>query len=236
LQGDEARRPESWTVWRAKNHAFFGRALAGVSDGAVLLDVGCGPGHFLGLLSRFRRIALDFEPYDDCHVLTDINRRLPFRDGSADVTYLSNVLEHLWNPQQTLGECFRVLKPGGRLVLSVPFVLKVHQAPHDFFRYTEFGLNRIARTAGFLDVSVEPIGNLYDLYVRFGQTFRKHALGAAGSRTNRRVLRVLFSMLGTTNRLIARRLPAAFIEGAGTGGIPWGYGLICRKHAVAGQP
>lgn len=73
---------------------------------------------------------------------------LPLQDGSADTVLLLDVLEHLRHPQAALAECARVLRPGGRLLLAVPFLYPVHDAPHDFQRLTEFGLVRDAAAAG----------------------------------------------------------------------------------------
>jgi SAM-dependent methyltransferase len=59
------------------------------------------------------------------------------------------VLEHVFTPGEFLREIGRVLRPGGRLVLTVPFVWDEHEQPHDFARYSSFGLRALLEGAGF---------------------------------------------------------------------------------------
>lgn len=84
--------------------------------------------------------------------------RLPLADASIDTVLLLEVLEHLRYPAQALAEITRVLRPGGRLLLTVPFLYPVHDAPHDYQRYTCHGLLREMKTAGL--VADEPAVNL----------------------------------------------------------------------------
>ena len=83
---------------------------------------------------------------------------LPLQDGSIDTVVLFEVLEHLAKPQHALAEIHRVLRPGGKLLLTVPFLYPVHDAPHDFQRYTSHGL---AREAEACQLRVEDIQPMY---------------------------------------------------------------------------
>jgi len=74
---------------------------------------------------------------------------LPFDVAQFDAVMLLDVLEHLAQPTVCLKESFRVLRPGGHLFLKVPFIYPVHDAPRDFTRWTEFGLDRIVEEVGF---------------------------------------------------------------------------------------
>jgi len=65
---------------------------------------------------------------------------LPFRDQSFAVIVCTEVLEHTRSPEQVLKELRRVLQPGGKLLLSVPFAFPIHYAPTDYYRFTRFGL------------------------------------------------------------------------------------------------
>ncbi len=88
----------------------------------------------------------------------DLNDPLPWDDGRFDTAILSSVLEHVHRPEQLLREVARILSPGGRLVMNVPFFYWIHEAPHDYFRYTEFGLRRLAELAGLRVVELEALG------------------------------------------------------------------------------
>jgi SAM-dependent methyltransferase len=144
-------------------------------DGATedcLLDVGTGKGTYLPLyLRRCKRVyAVDipWSPHQakvDCwaNVLA-----LPFKSGSFDVVACTEVLEHVENPRQALSEMRRVLKRGGKLLLSVPFMQAEHEQPHDYFRYTRYGLQMLCRQTGFGTCYITPIGELISTAFLFG--------------------------------------------------------------------
>ena len=74
--------------------------------------------------------------------------RLPFVDGCLDGVLCLEVLEHVAEPEAVLKEITRVLKPGGRAWITMPFLYPLHDAPFDFQRFTEYGLRRSMRQAG----------------------------------------------------------------------------------------
>ncbi len=82
---------------------------------------------------------------------------LPFATASFDTVVASQVFEHLHTPARALGEVARVLRPGGRLVLAVPFLYFVHQAPHDYQRLTRFGLEHLFADQPF-DIEIDAFG------------------------------------------------------------------------------
>ena len=84
--------------------------------------------------------------------------RLPFPDETYDSAMATEVLEHCPDPQITLCEIFRVLKPGSPLILTVPFIWPTHESPFDYYRYTPFGLKYQLDMAGFENVEVSCLG------------------------------------------------------------------------------
>lgn len=78
----------------------------------------------------------------------------PFREGEYDSVVTNQVLEHVFNPDQFLSEINRVLKPGGALLLTVPFVWDEHEQPFDYARYSSFGLRSLMEKHGFETVTV----------------------------------------------------------------------------------
>ncbi len=68
---------------------------------------------------------------------------LPFADASFAVILCTEVLEHCFNPHQVIAEFYRVLKPGGKLILTTRFIFPIHDAPHDYFRFTKYGLQTL---------------------------------------------------------------------------------------------
>jgi len=85
--------------------------------------------------------------------------RWPCSDASADVVVSTETLEHVPDPQVYLAQAFRCLKPGGRLILTVPFAARWHFIPHDYWRFTPSGLRRLLSAAGFTGITIFARGN-----------------------------------------------------------------------------
>jgi SAM-dependent methyltransferase len=98
-------------------------------------------------------------------VVADIGKPLPFKDGSVDSVVAFEVLEHVMEPALVLAEAQRILKPGGVLMLSVPFQWWVHEAPWDFYRYTRHGLEYLLSKAGYRDIAVEPTSGFWSMWI-----------------------------------------------------------------------
>jgi SAM-dependent methyltransferase len=118
-----------------------------------LLDVGCGSRPYEALFGAATRyvgvdVASDVtRQIGAADVLYD-GRRLPFADRSFSSVLCNQVLEHVFEPDVFLSEIARVLAPGGRLLLTVPFVWDEHEQPHDFARYSSFGLRALLERNG----------------------------------------------------------------------------------------
>lgn len=76
-------------------------------------------------------------------------KQLPFGDATVDGVILKDVLEHVDGPHAALRECARIARPGAIMVVWMPFMYPVHDAPHDYQRYTHFGLEAYLEEAGF---------------------------------------------------------------------------------------
>ena len=127
----------------------------------LLLDVGCGRRPFAPLAeARGCRyigldIAADADPPPD--VCAD-SALLPFRDDAFDTVLSTQVLEHVRDPLATIREAARVLRPGGHLVLTAPQAWPLHETPHDYYRYTRYGLEHLLRSAGLTPVAITERG------------------------------------------------------------------------------
>lgn len=91
--------------------------------------------------------------------LADLNQPLKFESGSFDTVISLNTLEHIREDQQLLGEMVRVLKPGGRMIFTVPFLYRVHGSPHDYHRHTSQWWQAALESLGLEDdsFSIEPL-------------------------------------------------------------------------------
>lgn len=143
------RGPDQGTPWRQANWRFLQEQVNGLDKDALLLDVGAGHGDFAQTYEGRKSLSLDVVPYPEVDLACDLAECIPFREGSFDMLILMNVLEHVYNFHGLLNSLFYLLKPGGSLVIAVPFMIKVHQAPFDFQRYTHYSLEQMAHQHGF---------------------------------------------------------------------------------------
>ena len=86
-------------------------------------------------------------------------QRLPFDEGSFDHVLCTEVLEHVADPAQFLVDMRRVLRQQGTLILTVPWSARLHHLPHDYARFTRYGLIRLLESTGYSCVSIEERGN-----------------------------------------------------------------------------
>ncbi len=138
-----------------------------------LLDVGCGEKPFEYIFTPYvsEYIGVEYAPTfaatntatrGKADVLYD-GDTLPFEDASFDTVLSVQVLEHTPRPQQLMSEMARVLRPGGKLLLSVPFSFRLHEEPHDYFRYTPHGIRAFCDQSGLAVELALPHGGLWSL-------------------------------------------------------------------------
>lgn len=152
------------------------KALAPELSGKIL-DVGCGWKPYKKLFTFSEYIGIDVEqeghPHDDemIDVFYD-GKRIPFENETFDSVVTTQVFEHIFTPNQFLSEINRVLKPGGKLILTVPFVWDEHEQPYDYARYSSFGLKHLLSENSFqvlevrkTNADIRVIFQLFNAYV-----------------------------------------------------------------------
>lgn len=149
-----------------KLYQFAEEIGASLSPNMRVLDAGAGEGRFRPELAHTRYVGIDLAvgdidwDYDNLDVISDLFR-VPFAQGSFDAAVCFQVLEHVSEPQRVLQEIGRVLKPGGTFFLSAPQSWHQHQKPHDYYRYTSFGLRYLVEESGMEIRSIEPMGGYF---------------------------------------------------------------------------
>jgi SAM-dependent methyltransferase len=139
--------------------------------GARVLDAGAGEGQYAHHFASQRYCGVDLAvgdaawDYSRLDVLADLTA-LPFRQGVFDAALNVVTLEHLREPGMALAEIARTLAPGGRLLLAAPHEWEVHQQPHDYFRYTRYGLQYLLEKAGLEIVEIRAVGGYFRLVAR----------------------------------------------------------------------
>lgn len=154
-----ARGPEIGTAWRRANWRFLAEQLVALDPQAAILDVGAGRGDFADLFAGRDCLALDVYPYPEVDIVCDLTQTNPFREAAFDALSLMNVLEHIYDAHALLRALSGMLKPGGALIVAVPFLVKLHQEPVDFARYTHYALERLGSKYG---LALERLEGFYD--------------------------------------------------------------------------
>ncbi len=135
------------------------RVIESYASGNIL-DVGCGNKPYLSLFKTYIS-------YTGCDVvqsskfLVDVicpATNLNFGDAHFDTVFSTQVFEHVNDHQMAFSEVSRVLKPGGYFIFSVPFTWELHEEPHDFFRFTKYGIAFLMEKYGFEKVEIKPNG------------------------------------------------------------------------------
>ncbi|MFA6400496.1 MAG: class I SAM-dependent methyltransferase [Salinivirgaceae bacterium] len=151
---------------------FYDLHLNKYSNGR-LLDLGCGK---IPLFEVYKNsvkecICVDWEntTHKNIHIdmFVDLNKPLPFSENEFDTIILSDVLEHIMNPSLLWDEMSRILKPGGVLIMNVPFHYSIHEIPYDYFRYTRFALQNFAQNSNFEIIIIEELGGAIEVLTDF---------------------------------------------------------------------
>ncbi|WP_411726932.1 class I SAM-dependent methyltransferase [Methyloglobulus sp.] len=141
----------------------------------VMLDYGCGgqpyKSFFMPKLSRY--IGADVAAAEGVSLDIEIEpcQALPLDAASIDTLLSTQALEHLDDVEFYLGECARLVRPGGVLILTAPMQWRHHEVPYDYWRFTKFGLISLLERHDFSIKSISPCGGVYAL---IGQIFLSH--------------------------------------------------------------
>ena len=151
-----------------------------------LLEIGCGEKAKAALVGDLvaEHIGLDHvdSPHGQARVdLVGDAHDIPAPDNSFDCVLSTAVLEHLEEPQLALKEACRVLRPGGVGLYTAPLFWHIHEAPRDFFRYTEYGLHHLFSRAGFELVEITALSGFWTTVVaQSGYYVQRFRVGPVG--------------------------------------------------------
>ena len=137
------------------------------SSEKLTLDLGCSGSPYSKYFKN--RIGFDIKEGVGVDVVGDAHN-LPFEDRKFDIGLCTEVLEHFHTPQLAISEMKRVLKSGGKLILTTRFIFPIHDAPHDYYRYTKYGLKHLFKDWEVLSLEeeVNTINTLSVLLQRIG--------------------------------------------------------------------
>ena len=158
------QRDASHTVSLARQRlrSHIATAIARFVRGPTM-DCGAGRSPYTDLLTEQAShvTVVDIEDRSGrVDVIADIQDMPQLSDAAFSSVLCTQVLEHVPSPRRAISEMSRVLAPGGHLILSVPHLSAIHEAPHDYYRYTCFALTWLCEEAGLEVVQIEATGGL----------------------------------------------------------------------------
>jgi SAM-dependent methyltransferase len=135
----------------------------------ILVDLGCGEAPYKEFFLQYADKYIGVDWTNTLHnskadIVSNLNEKIELPDQYADTIISLSVMEHLCEPQIFLNESYRILKDGGMIVLSVPWMWWIHEAPYDYFRYTPYGLKYMFEKAGFKDIHVQPVSGFFTMW------------------------------------------------------------------------
>lgn len=184
----------------------------GASITGGVLDVGCGDKPYRSYFVNAKSyIGLDRPSIIDSERTNVLSRKnsidvvgyaeaLPFNEKSFDVVIATQLIEHLARPNLFFAECARVLKSEGLLIITFPMISLLHEEPHDYFRYTEYGIKVLCQDQ---DLEVEKIEKMGGGWLMVGYLIRDFLYKNASKTTNFMSYHLLKCMGSSTYNLLS---------------------------------
>ena len=185
--------------WREENYKIIRQWVEQLTDVNFLLDFGSGPLTNFELLKDNNTIFVDGAKFDGINIVCDFSNKTPFKSSSVDAILCSNVFEHLPEPQKTLREIARILRQDGCVLIFVPFVIKLHQEPYDFHRYTKHSLKYLADSSGLAVSEIREVGGFSNILgTIFSIAIRRttHPIKRVGLKIQYLIWRILRKLYG----------------------------------------
>lgn len=159
-----------YSVRRYLLDKFLLRQLKMLSPKIKVIDIG-------GLKSK-KRSRFDINHFDLFVTYVNLNTKfcpdtqadavaLPHPNSSFEVAICCELLEHVPDPRAVIKETYRILRPSGRVLITVPFLYPIHGDPYDYGRYTDHYWHSVLEEVGFQDISIERQGLYYSVMVNF---------------------------------------------------------------------
>ena len=213
----------SYTVSRMHVDNFYRRNKCYLSD--KVLDVGGTKSYKAGYFN-IEDVGVDVEylnidPATNPDYLSS-GENIPVKENLYDAVILSQVLEHLENPEVVLTEIFRVLKPGGTLLITTPFLFKVHACPNDYQRWTEFKISNVLKSYRYDIIKIETLGGGFSTIVDIVKQMSCKI-------KSKLMLKLMLVPCGLIQLLLVDILEKRFKPAAWVYEWPLHYGVIAKK-------
>ena len=174
---------------RIRRNEWIKQQVANIPVNSKILDVGAGGCPHKSKFEHCQYFSQDFVQLSNVQIQNQVGYgkidfisdilNIPVDDESFDVILCTEVIEHVPNPIEALKEMSRILKPGGKLLITAPMQSGLHQEPYHFYGgYTKYWYEKFLRENNFDSIQIEPNGSLYTTYFSLGLTVLKSFLEA----------------------------------------------------------
>lgn len=189
-----------------------------------VLDIGAGGSAYGKMFPN--RVSFDIDPARKPDIVGDAHH-MPFSDGEFGMIVCTEVLEHLKDPPRAITEMWRVLKPGGTLLLTTRFVYPIHDSPHDYWRFTKYGLRELFREWDIRELQVETdtFGTVAVLIQRIAFQTRLRL-----NKPLKLILLILASLVRRSNWLITKEFGDIKKQTVEEGILSSGYYMVCIRR------
>jgi 2-polyprenyl-3-methyl-5-hydroxy-6-metoxy-1,4-benzoquinol methylase len=209
----------SKSMSRQNIYKFLEAELGGFGRGANILNVGAGGevGRIIAkfqLLNQFECTSIDVSEDRAPDLVEDICTYVPAKE--YDCIIMIEILEHVLEPHAAINNIEKILKPGGKLILTSPFLYPIHDRPNDYFRFTKYGLAYLLRNFSQLKI-IERTAWMESINIILVRLLRE--------RTKFKSLRILLALFAIFSYPIACLLSKIIV----TDFAPSGYLVVCRK-------
>lgn len=178
-----------------------------------LLDFGCGSKPYRSLfphVGQYTGVDIENEGHPHENEAIDVfydGRHLPFSDAHFDSVLCSEVLEHVPNPDEIITEIHRVMKPQGKILITIPFVWDEHETPHDYRRLTSFGTRQFLEQAGFEIIEQQKTAHFAAVIAQLTMLYLHNVLFTKNKYLNLLINLVFISPVTITGSFLAWLLP-----------------------------
>jgi len=207
-----------------------------------LLDLGCGVKPFQTIYNEKVKSCIGVEVESTLHDQSNVDFfydgvNLPFKDNEFDVVLSAEVMEHVPDPEKFLSEIYRVLRDDGVAIITVPFLVPLHEQPLDYYRYTEYSLRDLVKNTNFSMEYLEVFGDYFSVvitlliipHLKFWNFFgKKLRLPILSTRLNPFVFLLIYlpqKLYLTLRKVIFFRKIFSKMNYA-----PSGYGIMIKKN------
>ena len=197
--------------------------LAEYATTEKILDLGSGGSSYQRYFPN--RLTVDIDPLRKPDIVADAHH-LPFKDEEFTFVLCTEMLEHVQDPFQVEKEIRRITAKGGTLLLTTRFTFPLHDVPHDYWRYTKYGLRRLFSEWEVLELrgETETFSTIGALLQRISFQTKLHL-----NKPMKALLEVLIWMFDHLNWLIVKEYGNIEKTRPETEIMPTGYYLVCRK-------